>query len=445
MKFPSLRRIAVIAGVAALLDFEVLLDHPVSAQTYDGAAGETTLFQIMLSRPSDLDATLRYAVSTEQKGDLEASIGALERLLFYNPELYRARYELGKLYFRLGSYEMARGYFLLVQAAADAPEEMKERVAEYLAVIEKKLQPDQWSGYAQTGLRYQSNASLGPSQQSLFGATRPINSQFAPQPDGNWFLAFGLNYVHDFENQNGDVFEANALGYDAQQFHVSSVDTGLLDVRAGPRFGILQDVLNGASIKPYGVFTGATLGDAPYLGSYGGGITIHFNWSAVAFDPYVEYRRLDYFPSDLYPLASGLDGTLLIAGLQASGEITERMRWQAKFAFYHSNDAFPWYSYDRYAFDFWLPCAVPPPWGGRSWTLTPMFGIAPWLYRQPDPIFHPLTTERDLEWRAGIAADIPVWDKLGLGVQLLYRAINSNIPSNTVRNFSVTIGPTVSF
>ncbi|HUB65726.1 MAG TPA: tetratricopeptide repeat protein, partial [Methylocella sp.] len=331
----------------------------------------------MLSRPADLDTTLRYAVSTEQMGDIEASIGALERLLFFNPSLSRVRYELGRLYYRLGSYEMARGYFLTAQAAADATEELKERAQEYLDTIEKKLQPDQWSGYAQTGFRYQSNATYGPSQQSLLGATRPINSQFAPQSDGNWFGAFGVNYVHDFGNQNGDVFEANVLGYDAQQFTVSSVDTGFLDVHLGPRFGILQDTLNGASIKPFVSVTGVTLGDAPYLGSFGGGVTMHFNEANVAWDPYVEFRRLDYNATGLYPLATGLDGTLLIAALQAAGQISETVRWQAKFAFYHSDDAFPWYSYDRYAFDLWLPCLVPSPWGGRNWTVTPSLGVAP--------------------------------------------------------------------
>src|SRR4051794_34603931 len=44
-------------------------------------------------------------------GDYEAAIGALERLLFYNPDLARVRYELGSLYYRLGSYEMAARYF----------------------------------------------------------------------------------------------------------------------------------------------------------------------------------------------------------------------------------------------------------------------------------------------------------------------------------------------
>ena len=53
--------------------------------------------------------------------------------------------------------------------------------------------------------------------------------------------------------------------------------------------------------------------------------------------------------------------------------------------------------------------------------------------------------ERDLEWRVGVGLDIPIQDKFGLGVQLQYRALNSNIPGNTVKDFSITMGPTVSF
>ena len=399
----------------------------------------------MLGSPANLDATLRYATSTAQVGDIEASIGAFERLLFFNPALSRVRFELGMLYFRLGSYEMARGYFQSAQAAADATPDIVQRSQEYLNTIEKKLQPDQWSGYAQTGFRYQSNASFGPSQQTLFGATRPINSPFAPQPDWNWFAAAAVNYVHDFGNQNGDVFEANVIGYDAQQFKVTAVDTGFLDFRAGPRFGIFLNSLNGASIKPYVVATGATLAAKPYLGSIGGGLTMHFNVANVALDPYAEFRRMDYHSSDLYPLASGLDGTLATFGLQAAGPIIEGVRWQGRFAFYHSDDSFPWYSYNRYAFDFWLPCVIPSLWGGRSWTVTPSAGVSPWLYRQADPFFNPFITERDLEWHAGVGLDIPIQDRLGVGVQVQYRAINSNIPGNTVRDLSVTMGPTVSF
>jgi tetratricopeptide (TPR) repeat protein len=440
----GVRQATILAGVVAILILAVLSSPFAHAQIAPSFADDS-LFRTMLASPSNPDATLQYAVNTKKVGDIEASIGALERLLFYNSTLFRVRFELGTLYFRLGSYEMARGYFQTAQASSDATPELKQRAQEFIDTIDKKLQPDQWSGFAQTGLRYQTNASLGPNQQSLIGATRPINSQFVAHPDWNWFGIFRVNYVHDFGTQSGDVFEANLLGYDAQQFKNTAVDAGLLDLRIGPRFGILQNVMNGASIKLYVVATGATLADAPYLGSYGGGITMHANLANVAFDPYVEFRRLDYRSSGLYPLASGLDGTLATYALQAGGPIFQGLRWQARFAFNRADDAFPWYSYDRYAFDFWLPCTVPSPWGGRSWVVTPSFGVAPWLYRIPDPTMNPTITEHDLEWRVGVGLDIPLRDRFGLGVQVQYRAINSNIPLNTVKDLSITLGPTVSF
>jgi len=40
----------------------------------------------------------------------------------------------------------------------------------------------------------------------------------------------------------------------------------------------------------------------------------------------VEFRRLDYRSSGLYPLASGLDGTLATYALQAGGPIIQGLR-----------------------------------------------------------------------------------------------------------------------
>lgn len=439
------QRAAARRGAAALAGAWVISIAPALAQSLPEPLAPDPLFQAMLSTPSSVDTVLRYSVSAKQRGDLEAAIGALERLLFFNPNLALVKFELGALYFRLGSYQMARGYFQPVLAAADAPAEMKARAQEYLDEIEKKLQPDQWSGVAQTGFRYQTNASYGPGPQSLLGVTRPVNSQLFPQSDGNWFGAFALNYMHDFENQSGDVFEANLTGYSAQQFNVSAVDTDLLDIRVGPRFGIPLDELNGASIKPYAVATGMLLANAPYLGSFGGGVTVHFNLANIAWDPYVEIRRMDYHSSSLYPLASELTGRLITAGLQAGGALTEDVQWKARWAFYNGDDSAPWFSYNRFAFDVWFPCNIASPWGGPDVVLTPSLTLSPWFYRQPDPAIVPFVTEHAFEWRAGVGLDIPIQDRFGLGVAVQYRSINSNIPGNTVGDLEVILGPTMRF
>ncbi|HUB63858.1 MAG TPA: tetratricopeptide repeat protein, partial [Methylocella sp.] len=69
----------------------------------------------------------------------------------------------------------------------------------------------------------------------------------------------------------------------------------------------------------------------------------------------------------------------------------------------------------------------------------------PWLYRQADPVIDPFTTEHDFEWRVGVGVDIPIKERFGLGLQVQYRVLDSNIPGNTVKDFSVSMGPTVSF
>ena len=43
------------------------------------------LFKRLLVKPDDLDAGFRYAELETELGDYEAAIGALERMLYYNP------------------------------------------------------------------------------------------------------------------------------------------------------------------------------------------------------------------------------------------------------------------------------------------------------------------------------------------------------------------------
>jgi Flp pilus assembly protein TadD len=67
-------------------------------------------FQETLRQPADLDVLFKFATLASQIGDLEGAISAVERMLLINPDLPRVRLELGVLYYRLGSYEVARTY-----------------------------------------------------------------------------------------------------------------------------------------------------------------------------------------------------------------------------------------------------------------------------------------------------------------------------------------------
>jgi tetratricopeptide (TPR) repeat protein len=434
------------AGAIAPLLALALSAGAASAQSIsDFARDLDPLFQRLLTRPGDLDNTLKYVVSVTRTADVESAISAYEQLLFYNPMLSRVRFELGLLYYRLGSYEMARGYFQTALEMRDIEPDLRRRAEEFISVINKKLRPDQISGFAQTGLRYQTNAAAGPGQQAALASGRTFDSRFLAQPDWNWFGAFGLNYSHDFGNQRGDAFEASVLGYDAQQFRLHQFDVGLMELRAGPRFGILLDSLNGASFKPYVVATGALLADAPYYGGIGGGATAHVNVGNVALDPYVEIVQRSYRNSGFYPLASGLSGTLYTYALQASGALVSGLGWQSRVAFAHANNDFDPYSYHRYSGEIWFPWNFSPPWNSRVWTLTPTFGVSRWVYKAPDPAIDPTTAQRSLEWRAGLGLDIPIWNQFTLGLLVQYRAVSSNLAVFSMQDLAFTVGPTVRF
>jgi tetratricopeptide (TPR) repeat protein len=99
-------------------------------------AQKDALFQQMLSEPGNLDVTFAYADVSARLGDYEAAVSALERMLLFNPDLPRVQLELGALYYRMGSYDLARSYFERA-ATANPPTEVRARVDQYLADIEK--------------------------------------------------------------------------------------------------------------------------------------------------------------------------------------------------------------------------------------------------------------------------------------------------------------------
>ena len=428
--------------------FEVLVASalPAPAQTaFDFTTNMDPLFQGVLARPANIDNTVLYAQSSVQAGDIESAISTNEQLLFYNPKLSQTRYILGVLYYRLGSWTTARGYLHTALQMADITPQLRQQVEDLLDLVDKKLQPDQFSGFAQTGLRYQSNATQGPGPQTALAASgQPFNNRFFAKPDFNWFGTFGLNYVHDFHSPSGTTFEGSVLGYDAQQFTQHQVDIGQLEIRAGPRFALSPGDVNGVTVKPYLVTTGALLADSAYMGSLGGGLTLHAMVGNISLNPYAEIVRQSFRNSTLYPLASGMSGTLQTYGVQASGPIWSGLSWQARGAYAHASDQFAFDTYESFAGDVWLPWRFSL-WDGQPWTLVPTFGITYWRYGTPDPNIAPLTTTQATEWRTGLGLEIPIWKKLTLGTLVLYRDDVSNVAAFSLRDLSVTAGPTIRF
>lgn len=89
-------------------------------------------FTKMMANPSDVDVTLEYANLVIEAKDYEAAIPALERILFFNPELNEIKLRLGVMYYNLESYNMAKEYIQSVAKNA-TNKELVDQANSYLS------------------------------------------------------------------------------------------------------------------------------------------------------------------------------------------------------------------------------------------------------------------------------------------------------------------------
>ena len=407
------------------------------------------LFKQILLNPKNLDLSFRYAEVSTRMGDYEAAIGSLERMLFYSRDLPRVELELGLLYFRLGSYEMARSHFAKAGDAPNAPADVRQRVESFLKEIDKRISPNQYSVYGQIGVRYQSNANAGPSSATVkaLGFDATLSGEFQKKADWNVFGVVSARYIYDFENQRGDTWESNLTTYYARQFKFGRLNLGLAEVDTGPRLALGS--LNGWSIRPYGIANAVTLGDRSYLTTAGAGASVRYQAAWGQVETGVEYRNRAYRNSGLYPTVSDQSGRQTTAFVAANGffESIPGLRWQGKLSSTRSTSTVAAYAYRQVGFEFILPYEFSDGWAlwGRPWTLAPSIGYFDTRYDQPNFLVDPTMTRHDREWRVGAVFDMNVYQNIGIAAQVQYLRTLSSLPNYATQNWVVAIGPTIRF
>jgi tetratricopeptide (TPR) repeat protein len=408
----------------------------------------SALFKRMYADPTNIEVTFRFAELATQLGDYEAAIGALERILLFNPNLPRVRLQLGQLYFKLGGYRMARGLFEQAQSAPGAPPELRTQAAEFIAEIDRRLSPHKFGFFGHTGFRHQSNANAGPNSPLIrsLGQDVAINTQFAKQPDWNWFGMFGANYSYDPQLASGMTLEAGLVGYYAKQFKLHQFDLGLIEFQAGPRFPVPS--LPGVSVRPYAILTAASIDSSLYYSGPGAGFSSLFNVGAARLEPYVEYRQRNYESPAAFPTAIQQSGALWTMAVAGDGPIAGPVSWFGRAAFDMNrvgNPDLQFNEYHRWALDLGFPIWFEPKLFGREIYVTPTIGFSRTRFATSNPSVDPLATRLDRAWQGGALIDVQLYRNIGLRTQVLYTRNKSNLANFDNRNLSVIFGPTVRF
>jgi hypothetical protein len=427
-------------------------------------ARKEALFQQMFRDPANLDVTFAYADVSARLGDYEAAVSALERMLLFNPDLPRVQLELGALYYRMGSYDLARDYFDKA-AAANPPPEVRARVEQYLADIERSQSRHHLSGYVFFGGQYQTDANVAGSSLIL-SPIGPVvlGNQFVKQASGSIFGSGSLLYSYDMETQNHDALEVTSVGYLNHYFNaaVNRLDLSLLEVTGGPRFNFPSGLIGAqaASLKPYIIGDEVGLGWNQYFAAGGTGIEYdEIVWNDLALKAVFEFRHKNYTNAPDRPLSTGLTGNDKLVTLSVAKPITENTVLNLEFDYLDQLTQLAFYTNTTYAVAGSYRIRYQDPTGFTSdfWETAPFVGRAWSYYAAPDPCCNTsgnafpgvypngFSTQLTQRWRFGVTQTWPVTATIAVVAQLERDIVSSNLPLYSYNNTSILIGPQIRF
>ena len=169
-----------------------------------------------------------------------------------------------------------------------------------MAEIEKRQSPSRFTGEVFVGMRYQSNANLGPPTSSvrLFGQTANLNQQaLGARRLGRRQLGH-VRHTYDLGLQDKAALETQLTGYANRQFQLSAANVSLLDLTTGPRFqafqGIFEDVIAQA-VRDASATSGSTT--RPTTAATASGLESR---RAADRQP-AQHHDLQLAPAELYP------------------------------------------------------------------------------------------------------------------------------------------------
>jgi hypothetical protein len=421
----------------------------------DKRAEEFRLAEQLRRNPADYETTYRYVTLASELRDYEAAIGALERLLMFNPNLARAHKELGFLYARLGAYSSAS---LHLHKALDSPDleaAQKAQIEAQLPDIDKQRQASRFFGGLHVGLRAQSNANYFPSSGLFQVGGIQTGSPATRQSDVNAFALGQISHDYDFQTQGGDVFESRGSVYATRQFSLHEYDVAVFGGSVGPRLAVAPETIRGLFVKPYVTGLVSLLGGVNYLNAGGGGLTFRSALGdALVVEPGVEWRRLYVNQGNLAngdpsakTLATIATGDVTSGFVGGSLRLSDSARLEGRAAYSRASAYVASQSSNQLDFQAMLRLEVDPPFREipRRWTIAPYARFTQLAFDVANPAVDPFRARRDDAWTYGMALDAPITPLLGFSGHLEFLRNYSNITSYQMQNVSVTFGPTARF
>jgi hypothetical protein len=437
-------RIFVVSVLAGLIVASSVQAQPVTPPSPDTRAAFDAAFRETLRNPSDPQTIVRYADLAVKVGDLEAAVTALERLLLIEGDQPRVRLELGLLYFRLRSYEVARAYFEGARTSGRATPEIKQRAEQAIAEVDRLHGPSRLSGDLLLGLRYSSNANSGPSGAiRAFGAPFVPNPTISRRPDFSAVAAANVRHRYDLGRQDSGTLETDLGLYSARQFQVHEANVHVVDLTTGPRMSPFEGDLSGLQLKPFLNARWVAVHDSTTYWAWGAGVEAAMPFSERFRSTFTLLGRHREFINNIdAPTNDRSSGTEFASYLDFRAVLSPWLLLTAGGYVGRYTAATASESYWDYGFSASLSARLVDPLGinGRDWVLTASSGVLFANYDQPNLAVDPFIARTQTDFSAGLILAVPLDDRFTLITQAGYVQRTAPLANYAYDAFSTMIG-----
>ncbi|MEM7545353.1 MAG: tetratricopeptide repeat protein [Pseudomonadota bacterium] len=406
---------------------------------------QEALFEAMLNAPDNLDIMFEHALTSIALKDYEAAISTLERMLIFNPDLARAKVELGAAYFRLGAYENARFYFEDVLERDNPPPEVEKRVIAFLDEIGKRTQTSGFVGRATAGVTYSSNANLGPPNENVLvgGQGAILPEQFVESDDVGFRATLSGRHFYDLEQPDGDVWLTDISAFSLHYLDETQGDIDSVTVRSGPRLSLSNSTF-GPRIRPFVEADFVSAGNDPLFATFGVGaeytdnLTEQVTLFASAKSAYREYfeRSFTGFDAHTHRVNLGLsynpDPSMTLTGLifaetdQADSDFNTNYETGLRLS-------------GTYRYDSGLEIS------DRLWSVSGFVGATYRGFEEPRVDITDAVTREDVDLRAGVSHVFQLTGGWYVQADADFLLRESDIPNFDIDSFGVALSVGRSF
>ncbi len=396
-------------------------------------------FETMFKDPANLEKTFSFAGLAIQAGDFEGAISSLERMLILDPNLPRVRYELGVLYFKLGSYDVAATYFEELLEDKNTPKVLVEKAAPFIEEIESRLTNHSFSGSIFSGIKYQTNASSGPrsTKVKLFGAPSFLPDEFTNKGDFDVFASGSINYSYDFQSEPKKLLEAGLNVYGNEQFDQTFVNARVIDAHIGPKLIVPLAFLNNPIVRPFIAGDYLIVSEDESYYSHGAGFSADIR-ATEKLNLNLDARVMARENKD----ASILDGFRNRMTINASFIASETMQIQFSSIVATEETKTNIQNNRDYTLNASINKTFKAPFNLIKDPLSAglSFGGSFREYAGPNPTIDPDTTRNDYTIRFSPSLTIPAGETMAILLSAGFTRVDSNIPNSEYDNISVTLG-----